>query len=243
VEGGWLRFGSTLDVTNIGLQSYTPDIPSFTLLLQNRLHNGFAIGTSVTLNSWKYFSNEFSFDYQRGRYRIGAAFSGFNGQEPLGYQEQTTGLLTNQFGYALLFNFRSREARVRPFIAAGLGFQLLHITNAPFKSAAGIFKVGLRNVGLILAAYNFANNPPLDGGGVFQFGFQWGSGIKYRISRRWTARIEFRETLSPQPNFIERSIQLDNPAGSSEYTVYYESNKPAGPLIEQRLAGGLAFVF
>ena len=101
----------------------------------------------------------------------------------------------------------------------------------------------MRNVGLILAAYNFANHPPLDGGGVFQFGFQWGAGVKYRLTRRWTARIDFRETLSPQPNFIERSIQIDNPADSSEYTVDYEANKPAGPLIEQRLTGGFAFNF
>lgn len=243
VEAGWLRFGNTLDVTNLGLQSHTPGIPSFTLLVQNRLHNGYSIGTSVTLNTWNYFSNEFSFDYQRGRYRLGAAFSGFNGQQPEGYQEETTGLLTNQFGYALLFNLRSRQKRLRPYLAAGLGFQLLHITDAPFKSSAGIFKVGLRNVGLVLAAYNFANNPPLDGGGVFQFGFQWGGGVKYRVARRWIARLDFRETLSPQPNFIGRSIEIDNPDDSNEYTVYSESNKPAGPLIEQRLTGGIAFTF
>jgi opacity protein-like surface antigen len=243
VEGGWLRFGNTLDITNIGLRSNTPDVPSFTLLLQNQLHNGFAVGTSVTLNSWKYVSNEFSFDYQRGKYRLGAQFSGFNGVEPVGYQEETTGLLTNQFGYATLINLRSRDKRLRPYIAVGLAFQLLHITDAPFKSSAGIFKVGLRNVGLILAAYNFANNPPLDGGGVFQFGFQYGGGVKYRVSRRWMARIDYRETLSPQPNFIERSIEIDNPADSSEYTVYYEANKPAGPLREQRLTGGIAFTF
>lgn len=243
IEGGWLRFGNTLDVTNIGLQSNTPDIPSFTLLLQNRLHNGFAVGTSVTLNTWKYFSNEFSFDYQRGKYRLGAQVSGFNGVEPVGYQEETTGLLTNQFGYATLINLRSREKRLRPYIAVGLAFQLLHITDAPFKSSAGIFKVGLRNVGLILAAYNFANNPPLDGGGVFQFGFQYGAGVKYRVTRRWMARIDYRETLSPQPNFIERSIEIDNPADSSEYTIYYEANKAAGPLREQRLTGGIAFTF
>ena len=242
-EGGWLRFGNTLDVTAIGLQSYTPTVPSFNLSLQNRLHNGWAVGTSLTLNSWKYLSNEFSFDYQRGRYRLGASFSGFNGQQPLGYQEETTGLLTNQFGYALLVNLRARDKRFRPYVAAGLAFQLLHITDAPFKSAGGIFKVGLRNVGLILASYNFANNTPLDGGGVFQFGFQYGGGVKYRLTRRWIGRIDYRETLSAQPNFIGRSIEVDNPGDSSEYTVSKEVNAPAGPLREQRLTGGVAFTF
>ncbi len=243
VEGGWLRFGDTLASTNLSLESRTTDIPSFNLFLQNRLHNGWAVGTSVTLNTWRHFSNEFSFDFQRGRYRLGASFSGFNGQNAFGYQEETTGFLTNQFGYAVLYNFRSRGKRVRPYLAAGTAFQLLHITDAPFKSSAGIFKVGLRNVGLILAAYDFANNPPLDGGGVFQFGFQYGGGVKYRFSRRWLARLDYRETLSPQPNFVERSIKIDDPSDSDEYTIYKESNGASSPLREQRLTAGFSFVF
>lgn len=243
VEGGWLRFGDNLAITNLDLESRTTDIPTFNLFLQNKLHNGWAIGTSVTLNSWRHFSNEFSFDYQRGSYRLGASFSGFNGQEPQAYEEETTGLLANQFGYALLFNFRSREKRLRPYVAGGVVFQLLHITDAPFKSTSGIFKVGLRNVGLILAAYNFANNPPLDGGGLFQFGFQYGGGVKYRLSRRWLVRLDYRETLAPQPNFVEHSIKVDDPSDSNLYTVYKESSGPSSPLRQQRVTAGFSFVF
>ncbi len=243
VHGGWLRFGDSLAETSLSLESRSTDIPSFNLFLRNRVKNGWAVGTSITLNSWKHFSNEFSFDYQEGKYRLGASFSGFNGENPVGYEEQTTGFLTNQFGYALLFNLRSREKRVRPYVAAGTAFQLLHITDAPFKSSGGVFKVGLRNVGLILAAYNFANNPPLDGGGVFQFGFQYGGGIKYRITRRWLAQLDYRETLSPQPNFVERSIHIDDPSDSDQFTIYKESNQPSSPLREQRLTAGISFVF
>ncbi len=243
VEGGWLRFGSTLAVTKIDLQSNTGEIPSFNMTLQNRLHNGWAIGTSVTLNSWRYFSNEFAFDYQRGTYKLGASFSGFPGQAPLGYAEQTMGLLTNEFTYSFVANLRSREKRFRPYIAAGPAFQLLHITDAPFKSSGGVFKVGLRNVGLILAAYNFANEPPLNGGGVFQFGFQYGGGVKFRVSRRWLLRLDYRETLSAQPNFVERSIKVDDPSDSDEFLVRKESDLPSGPLRQQRLTGGVSFVF
>jgi LssY C-terminus len=184
LHGGWLRFGNTLDTTSISLQPKVPQLTPISLVFQNRLHNGGAVGSTVTLNSWRYFSNEFSFDYQRGGYRLGALFSGLPTGEPNGYQEQTTDLLVNQFGYAFVVNFRSRGSRLRPYIAAGSAFQLLHITDAPFKSTGGVFKVGLRNVGLILAAYNFANTPPLDGGGVFQFGFQYGGGLMYRFSRK-----------------------------------------------------------
>jgi opacity protein-like surface antigen len=243
VEGGWLRFGGTLAITKISLQSYTPERPSFNMTFQNRLHNGWAVGTSVTLNSWRYFSNEFAFDYQRGSYRLGASFSGFPGQVPLGYAEETAGLLTNEFGYSLVANLRGREKRFRPYVAAGPAFQLLHIADAPFKSSGGIFKVGLRNVGLILAAYNFANEPPLNGGGVFQFGFQYGGGLKFRVSRRWLIRLDYRETLSAQPNFVERSIKIDDPSDSDEFLIRKESDLPSGPLRQRRLTGGLGFVF
>jgi opacity protein-like surface antigen len=243
LQGGWLRFGNTLDVTSISLQPKVPQVPPISLLFQNRLHNGWSIGTSVTLNSWRYFSNEFSFDYQRGKYRLAASFSGLPTEEPNGYQEETTGLLTNQFGYAFVANLRPREKRFRPYIAAGPALQLIHVTDAPFKSTGGVFKVGLRNVGLILAAYNFANTPPLDGGGIFQFGFQYGGGVKYRFSRRWLVRLDYRETLSPQPNFVGRSIQIGDPSDSDEYIVYKESNRPSGPLRQQRLAAGFSFVF
>ncbi len=195
------------------------------------------------MNSWRYFSNEFSFDYQRGKYRAAASFSGFNGQPPVPYQEETTGLLTNQFGYATLINLRPRDKRLRPYVAVGLAFQLLHITDAPFKSAGGIFNVGLKNVGLILAAYNFANEPPLNGGGVFQFGFQYGGGVKFRFSRRWLGKVDYRETLSPQPNFIERSITIDKPEPGDPFVLNYAADRPAGPLREQRLTAGIGFVF
>jgi hypothetical protein len=103
--------------------------------------------------------------------------------------------------------------------------------------------VGLRNVGLLLAAYNFANTPPLNGGGIFQFGFQYGGGVKYRISRKWLVKLDYRETLSPQPNFIERSIHVDDPSDSNEYIVYRESNRTSGPLLQQKLMAGFSFVF
>jgi opacity protein-like surface antigen len=151
--------------------------------------------------------------------------------------------LTNQFGYAFVANFRSRGTRFRPYLAAGPALQLLHITDAPFKSSGGVFKLGLRNVGLILAAYNFANTPPLDGGGVFQFGFQYGGGVKYRFNRKWLVRLDYRETLSPQPNFVGRSMHIDDPSDSDEYIVSKEFSRPTGPLRQGRLTAGFSFVF
>ena len=244
LAGGWLHFGNNLSATSLSLEPKTPANQPINLLFANDVEDGWAAGTSVTLNSWRYFSNEFSFFYQRGKYRLGAVFIGLPEDiAPSGYQEESTGLLTNQFGYAFVFNLRPREKRFRPYLTAGPAFQLLHVTDSPFKSSGGVFNVGLRNVGLILAAYNFASRPPLDGGGVFQFGFQYGGGVKYRVSRHWLVRLDYQETISAQPDFIERSIQIDDPSDSDEYILTKESQRPSGPLREQRLTAGFSFVF
>jgi len=243
VRGGWLGFGSNLSSTTIFLEPKTSANQPASLFFANRVQSGWSAGTSVTLNSWRWFSNEFSFDYQRGRYRLGAELVGLGDLAPTGYQEAGTGLAFNQFGYAFVANLRPRESRLRPYVAAGPVFQLLHITDAPVKKPGTIFRAGLRNVGLILAAYNFGSEPPLDGGGVFQFGFQYGGGLKYRVTRRFMLSADYRETLSPQPDFIERSIQLDDPSDSDEYLFTKVTEGPATPLRVKRATLGISFVF
>ena len=243
VHGGWLGFGSNLSSTTIFLDPKSSANQPLTLFFANRVRSGWEAGTSVTLNSWRWFSNEFSFDYQRGRYRLGAEFIGSGDLGPTGYQEGGTGLAINQFGYGFVANLRPRESRFRPYVAAGPAFQLLHITDAPVKKPNSIFRAGLRNVGLILAAYDFANEPPLDGGGVFQFGFQYGGGIKYRVTRRLMLSADYRETLSPQPDFIERSIQIDDPSDSDDYVFRKVTEGPGGPMRIKRATLGISFVF
>jgi opacity protein-like surface antigen len=243
VHGGWLGFGSNLSSTTISLEPKSPANQPITLFFANRIESGWDAGTSVTLNSWRWFSNEFAFDYQRGRYRLGAQITGLGDLAPTGYQEEGTGLAVNQFGYAFLVNLRPRESRFRAYVAAGPALQLLHITEAPIKKPNAIFRAGLRNVGLILAAYNFANEPPLDGGGVFQFGFQYGGGIKYRIASRLMLSADYRETLSAQPNFVERSITIDSPSSSDEYIFNKITDGPGSPLRLKRASFGISFVF
>jgi len=67
--------------------------------------------------------------------------------------------------------------------------------------------------------------------------------VKYRFSRRWLAKLDYRETLSPQPNFIERSITIDKPEPGDPFVLDYANDRPAGPLREQRLTAGISFVF
>jgi opacity protein-like surface antigen len=245
LEGGFLRYGgSTLDLARLSLEPQQPGLPVVRLAFQNRLYNGWSAGTSLTLNTFRYFSNEFAFTYQRGKYRFGAlAFVGLPEGDQSGYDEETTGLLTRQFQYNFIANFRPREKRFRPYVAAGPVLQLINLTDAPFKSSGGLFRFGLRNVGLLLAAYNFGSAPPLDGGGIFQFGFQFGGGVKFRLTPRWLVRLDVRETVSAQPDFIGRSITIDDTSPDDEYRIDYQRVRPAGPLRQQRATLGFAFTF
>jgi hypothetical protein len=120
----------------------------------------------------------------------------------------------------MLFNLRPRESRWRPYIAAGPVLQLIALSNAPLKKPAGYFQLGLSNIGLIKAAFDFGNTPPLNGGGIFQFGLQYGGGIKYRVKPRITLRADFRETWAKNPSIIRDSYLGYVPEGLDDtYTT------------------------
>jgi hypothetical protein len=59
-----------------------------------------------------------------------------------------------------MWNLRSEKSRWRPYIAAGPALVLTNLTDSPIKKSAGPFKLGLQNVGLLLAAYNFGSRAP-----------------------------------------------------------------------------------
>jgi hypothetical protein len=122
-------------------------------------------------------------------------------------------------------------------------FQLVHITSSPVKKSNNLFKVGLQNVGLFMAAWSMATTPPLDGGGQFQFGVQYGAGVSIRVHRRLHLNLDFRETASPALDFLWPSFN-----DSDADTTYYDSSadRPqvkAGPLRIHRATIGLAFGF
>ena len=73
---------------------------------------------------------------------------------------------------------------------------------------------------------NFANSPPLNGGGIFQFGFQYGGRREVSLQPKMACSAGYRETLNPQPNFIGRSIHIDDYYDSDAYIVFEESSEP-----------------
>lgn len=118
------------------------------------------------------------------------------------------------------------------------------VSDAPIKNAPGYFRLGLSNIGLLSAAYNFGNTPPHEGGGIFQPGFNSGGGLRYRIAPRWMIQLDSRETLTGQPDFWTKSksailsgVVLDNAILTLVGPVL------AGVMRQQRVGGELSFTF
>jgi len=109
-----------------------------------------------------------------------------------------------QFSYNALFHIRPNGKRFRIYGALGPSLQLLRLTDSKPK-VNPLFKLALKDLGLIIGAYQFGSLPPLEGGGIFQFGLQYGGGLEYQITPRLFLPTDFRETLSLQPDYWTKS--------------------------------------
>ena len=225
-----------------------PEGAPLLLVLANTLHDGWELGGTVTLNPQRYLSHEFSYDHSFTGFSLALGVIGTDstsGSEINQIVLAPAGLRTSQFAYNLLVNLRPKTARLRPYVAVGPSLQLMHLADAPIKKAPGWFHLGLSNIGLISAAYNFGSDPPLEGGGIFQAGLNYGGGVRYRLTPRWMVRADFRETLTSQPDFWTKS-QTDILAGivvDSQTTLTVVGPVLDGPLRQDRVAAGMSFTF
>jgi len=229
------------------LNSINPPGEQVVIALGNSMLNGWNLGASVTLDSQKYFSQEFSYNHSFTTFKMGLTVvdnDTTSGTVQNAFAFATSGLLTSQMAYNLLIHTRPKTSRLRPYFAVGPALQLMHLDDAPIKKAPSYFRLGLSNIGLLSAAYNFGSTPPLEGGGIFQPGFNYGGGVRYRVSPRWMIRMDYRETLTSQPDFWTKSknsilsnIELDNA------TLTFVGPIFAGAMRQQRVGGGVSFTF
>lgn len=254
IQGGYLHLGANyLTSTSVIFVSTDLTKPYYEIDLDDVVDDGWAGGGSVTVNSWKHFSNEFSYFRQQIKYQFDTTnykatlqSNGIDYDEDTQVEADKIGLVTRQFEYNLLAQARPPTSRWRPYIAAGPVVQLIALNGAPLKKPAGVFQLGLKNIGLIKAAFDFGNTPALDGGGIFQFGLQYGAGFKYRVSPRVMLRVDWRETWSKNPNIVGSSYQDYDPDGVLEDPTYDTdviTIKPASKFIQDRYTVGVAFTF
>lgn len=249
VHSGWSGYagGNGGEIGYLLHSINSPGSSEILIVLGEALDNGWNIGGSVVLDSQKYFSHEFSYDHSFTTFVIGLGVIDHEtttpSQDPL-FAFSNTGLQTSQVTYDLLINGRPKTSRWRPYLAVGPALQLMHLTDAPIKKAPNYFKLGLSSVGIITAAYDFGSTPPLEGGGIFQFGFNYGVGVRYRVTPRWMVRADYRETLISQPDFWSKSRNdiLAN-LYAPDYTI-----QEVGPIFdsamrEQHATAGVSFTF
>lgn len=225
--------------------------PVYITALGNEHFAGWNLGGSVTLNTREHFSHEFTFDYNRTPFQVQFVdlnlATGPDETDPVteaefGFEEST--LSTTEFGYNLQYHLTRRDSRWRPYVFAGPSVRLMHLTDAPITKASPWFKLGLSTVGILTAAWKYGTTPPLEGGGVFQMGLQYGGGVKYRVSRRVLVRADYKETLTGQPDFWSKSKNdIFDPNELPGYTLEIIGPFTEGVMRQQRATMGVSFVF
>ncbi len=86
----------------------------------------------------------------------------------------TYGMATHQGYYDLLAYARPEGSRIRPFVAAGGQFSNFVLPGTSVTSGSGTTK----------------------------FGVNYGAGVKGRVSDRFLMRLDFRQYLSPKPDWF-----------------------------------------
>jgi hypothetical protein len=241
---GYSRYRtSPLEVTEVLLISSNNEEPYF-INLNDDVYDGWAAGATVTINSWNWISNEFSYAREQTKFDLYELEAPGNPNENISTNTRTVGLATRRFAYNSVLNLRPRKSRWRPYFTAGPAFQLIALADAPLKKPSGFFVLGASNIGLIVSAFDFGNTPPLNGGGIFQFGLQYGAGFKYRVLPRLTMRVDYGETWSQTPKIIRDSyISYEPPGLDNTYSTHVGEFLNPAKYVQQHATAGFAFTF
>jgi hypothetical protein len=204
--------------------------PDFTV--GNSMQGRWIINPRITFNSGNRLSHEFSYEYNR------VALS-FLFPEDFSFSSAAE---VRRFSYNLLINLRGRSARLRPYVAIGPGLQLTKLTDAVIRQSS-IFKFGLKNIGLFTAAWNFGSTPPLEGGGIFQPALQYGTGVKWYLSSRFSLRADYRESLSRAPDFWTKSYSTLTSGNTPDSSLTPGRLSLYGPMRQQSFTLGIGIGF
>jgi opacity protein-like surface antigen len=242
---------SYLSAVGVFEVSTVPSNPAYFIVLADDVGDGWAAGGTVTVNSWRHFSNEFSYFRQQVKYELDtlnvvldtSQNTTITDDDP-NIEAERIGLVTRQFEYNLLIHPTRPTSRIRPYLAVGPALQLVALNGAPLKKPAGVFNLGLKNIGLIKAAFDFGNTAPLDGGGIFHIGLQYGAGVKYRVTPRMMLRADWRETWAKNPDIIANSYEdYEDPDLDNTYSTIVLRVGPEKKFIKDRYTLGVAFTF
>ena len=137
------------------------------------VQNRFVIGATLGEDMYEHVSGEVRYTYQDGDpfLKAGGAKANIQGQ-------------SHAFHYDLLFHARPRRARVRPYMAVGVGVKQ-YVVTGPANASQPLSQIGL------LTAVDEVK-PLLSAGG----------GVKVRWGEHVLWRVDFRDYVTPFPKKV-----------------------------------------
>jgi hypothetical protein len=199
LNGGLTGFGNNVSSTlPLEFRLNTGQVADV-LRLTSSFERGWSLSTRVTLNTHKHIAHEFSYSRNITNFKL-------VGRDDLGVAEldQRSKAAIRTFSYNTLFHLRPLGARWRPYVAAGPAIQLIHLLDAK-PTSSRVLRLAARDVALFVTAFDFGTKPAIEGGGVFQWGFNYGAGSFFHLNKRFFLRADYRETLSGQPDIWKGS--------------------------------------
>ena len=205
---------------------------SFTFAVGNSLEGRWTIFPRITFNHGNRLGHEFGYEYTRAALTFISPEFG-NSSSPADIR---------RFSYNLLYHFRGRYSRVRPYVAIGPALQLTKLTDSVIHQRT-YYKFGLKNLGMFTAAWDLGSKPPLEGGGIFQPALQYGGGIKWYFSSRFSLRADYRESLSRAPDFWTKSYSSLTSENTPDASLTPGRLTLSGPMRQQSFTLGIAIGF
>lgn len=200
------------------------------------LRPGWNFNIASTFNAHKHFSHEIGFTWNSSKFRVDL-------QTPISLDVIKQNADIRQFNYSLLYHFRPNGKRLRPYLAGGAGMQIVRLTEAHAEGNRYL-KLAFRELNVFYAAFRFSQDPPLEGGGIFQGTLNYGGGVKYHINKRIVLRADFRETLSGQPDFWTKSHEtLRRLDSADDFVIEPGKLEKNGLMRQQRISLGIGVTF
>jgi opacity protein-like surface antigen len=167
----WAMFGQTL-MNNGGLGSNLCAAGELCLGASPNdvsLADGFHFGFRGGFNTGEHLGYEMGYMYNRTKLQFNNPTA--VAEAGLTGTQTSEGMAYHQVAFNALYYFTGTDSRFRPFGTAGLGF-----TNYAQPGSS--------------AAY---------GGGTTELGFNYGGGVKIRLTPRFGVRVDVRQSTTPKP--------------------------------------------
>ncbi len=239
-SGGYSRFGNERFSNQVVLAKVSfesGDTIEAPLSAELSLRPGFRYSLNATFHPHRYISHELGFGYNRSNLNIDVATS------LLPKQRISSPADVRQFSYALQAHLRPNGKRFRPYLAAGAGFQMVRQTENSVQGHS-LLKFSFKEVNVLYSAFRFGGNPPLEGGGIFQPTLNYGGGFRFYLTRHLIYRLDYRETLSRQPDFWTPSYSSFRRADVGANAIIEPGRlQRFGPLRQQSMSMGFGIAF